>query len=85
MGGYNDNYQKFPKYDIIPTIGVIVSNGFEMKDRIESIRDRGRTKNGLTYWSIGIRIKNGEEKLYERLQKAVDHLATFCPKKKETF
>ncbi|MGV8946386.1 MAG: hypothetical protein ACOH1N_08160 [Lutibacter sp.] len=30
-------------------------------------------------------IRNGEDDLLERIQKALDHLATFCPKKKETF
>jgi hypothetical protein len=30
-------------------------------------------------------IREGEDNLRERVQKALDHLATFCPKKKETF
>ena len=32
-----------------------------------------------------IKIENREENIYERIQKAIDHLATFCPKKTETF
>ena len=28
---------------------------------------------------------DGEENLRERMEKALKHLATFCPKKKETF
>lgn len=32
-----------------------------------------------------LNIRNKEENIYERLQTALDHLATFCPKKKETF
>jgi hypothetical protein len=32
-----------------------------------------------------IEILRCEDEIFERLQKALDHLATFCPKKKETF
>jgi len=32
-----------------------------------------------------VQIANREENIYERIQKAIDHLATFCPKKKEAF
>lgn len=32
-----------------------------------------------------ILIDNREDKIYERIQKAINHLATFCPKKTETF
>jgi hypothetical protein len=38
-----------------------------------------------TYFVEHVRLSPGEEDLYKKLQKAFDHLATFCPKKKELF
>lgn len=34
---------------------------------------------------IGIIIEPREENIYARIEKAMKHLSTFCPKKKETF
>ena len=34
---------------------------------------------------LHISLRNGENDIYTRIQKALDHLATFCPKKSETF
>jgi hypothetical protein len=33
----------------------------------------------------GFYLQKNEDDILERIQKALDHLATFCPKKKETF
>uniref|UniRef100_UPI0040496C21 hypothetical protein n=1 Tax=Flavobacterium sp. TaxID=239 RepID=UPI0040496C21 len=42
--------------------------------------------NKIIYDSFcSIRIYKGEENIYERIEKALKHLATFCPKKTETF
>ncbi|MBC7507740.1 MAG: hypothetical protein H7320_03185 [Ferruginibacter sp.] len=68
----------------IPTNEVIIDGaGFHMK--IAGIKDGEGSKVGFTYGTENIEIKKGEENLFERLQKAIDHLATFCPKTKETF
>ena len=41
---------------------------------------------GGTNWSlIYFSLRKKEDAIYERIQKALDHLATFCPKKKEAF
>ncbi|MFA5298251.1 MAG: hypothetical protein WC389_08610 [Lutibacter sp.] len=69
------------QYYQIPTDGVEIGSGnIEMKNGIESIR----CESGLIYYT-SFAIKQGEENLQERINKAVAHLATFCPKKKETF
>jgi uncharacterized protein (UPF0262 family) len=74
------------QYYIIPTTGVIFDKYFlSMKDRIKSIKMKYASDNEILESGTRILITKGEENLYERLQKAVDHLATFCPKKQETF
>jgi hypothetical protein len=72
---------------LIPTINFGLSkNGFfEMKNEVATIR-RTNYKGDVTFDNrSSLYIRLGEENLYERVQKAVAHLATFCPKKKEAF
>jgi len=80
-------YSSYPnQYLIIPTAGVSLDKEIGMKNGIESIRYRTFDNNEqLSNRTLLFFVKSSEENLYERLQKAVDHLATFCPKKKETF
>lgn len=44
-------------------------------------------QNGISYshQSRIVKIRKGEDNIYERITKALQHLATFCPKKKEAF
>jgi hypothetical protein len=81
---YYKNGQKlsYPGYNyIIPTDGVEFSSySIKMKNGIESILDNSKLTNDTNF---GIKI--GEENIVERLNKAVANLASFCPKKKETF
>ena len=68
-------------YYKIPTDGVeFKARRIEMKNNIQSINDKGHYTNSAAFG-----IKEGEVNLLERLNKAAAHLATFCPKKKETF
>lgn len=71
------------RYYKIPTVGVEFDDSkIRMKNGIEGIIYEG---GGLTD-KADFGIKKGEENLIERINKAVAHLATFCPeKKKETF
>lgn len=81
---YYENGKKlsYPGHSyIIPTDGVEFSSSrIKMKNGIESILDNSKLTNDTNF---GIKI--GEEEIVERLNKAVANLATFCPKKKETF
>lgn len=68
----------------IPTDGVEFSDRIiKMRNGIESIEVREMSIGFSESATFGIR--KGEDNLIERLNKAVAHLATFCPKKKETF
>ncbi|MEY3499947.1 MAG: hypothetical protein RL308_1616 [Bacteroidota bacterium] len=70
----------------IPTSSIII--GYRIKNKFETIEyvDTWHHEDGKSSTiSDAIYLANTEEKIYERLQKAFDHLATFCPKKKETF
>lgn len=75
------------QYEIIPTSGILVGININAKNKIKSIRclREKSFENERFIWSSYFNITEGEENLYERLQKAVDHLATFCPQKQETF
>ncbi len=77
----NERNKRPGQYYIIPTDGVeFGERKINMKNGTESIRSESGFINSA---SFGIKI--GEENLLERLNKAVTHLATFCPKKQETF
>jgi|688.fasta_scaffold1004508_2 hypothetical protein len=75
-------------YEItIPTDGTIVEDE-NIKFTEERILIKYLEINKNFYYK-GItgycKLKNSEPDLYARVKKALDHLATFCPKKKETF
>jgi len=84
------NQKYHNQYYIVPTTGLYFDQGgrdilISMKDEVASIRNKERGNDEELTKYIFMYITPGEEKLKERLQKAVDHLATFCPKKQETF
>ena len=56
-----------------------------MRDGIKSIKRKYATDVEVLSQYSSIILTKGEDNLYERFQKAVDHLATFCPKKAEAF
>lgn len=84
------------QYHIFPTDGLIFNVGIwgETKEEFISMEIKGklqriRIKNYSEVESLNghseIHIVLGEENLRDRLNKAVTHLAKFCPKKQETF
>lgn len=73
------------QYFIIPTDGAQLGFYIEMKGGVESIRSKQYDHTERFTKTADVHITEGEENLTNRLQKAVDHLATFCPKTKETF
>jgi hypothetical protein len=75
----------YGQYYIIPTDGAQFGHFIEMKNGVKSIRVKEYDNAESLTKTATFRITEGEEKLLERLQKAVDHLATFCPRTKETF
>lgn len=82
----NGNITKYyNQYCIMPTDGVILSGRIEMKNNIAGIKEREYNHNESLTYITSLKITKGEDNLYERLQKAVDHLASFCPKTKEAF
>jgi hypothetical protein len=46
---------------------------------------RRKWNNETQYSSDFIKIENGEKDIYARIEKAIKHLNSFCPKKKEAF
>ena len=72
-------------FTMFPTANLLFDGEIHMKDDVESIRWGNDDKRYRFINRSIFKIIAGEEKLIERLQKAVDHLATFCPKTKETF
>ena len=85
MGGkkYSGNYYIAPtsslKFVEGHTVIVIMT-----ENNVANINSNDRGKIKLTQY-IFMQLSQSEENLTERLNKAVNHLATFCPKKKETF
>lgn len=72
--------------DIIPIQGVELSvNDIKMKDKSSSVTHIDSEGNATYGFSTALNLRKADENLFPRLQKAVDHLATFCPKKQETF
>ncbi len=69
----------------MPTDGInIWELGFQFNEERVSITD---PSNKLRFSKNNdyCNLKNAEPDLYARVKKALDHLATFCPRKKETF
>lgn len=79
-----DASELIPVTLVLPTIGIKVKNShFSYSANIAYY-----AREGTKYYTDSpelISIQDKEENILERLQKALDHLATFCPKKKETF
>jgi hypothetical protein len=50
--------------------------------KVKSIKDESERYNNNV---LGIKIEPREENIHSRIEKALKHLATFCPKKKEAF
>ena len=72
---------KVPTDEVIFTLESISTSG-------ERITDQNITKGTSKVFKNSIddfNLKEGETDLRARVKKALDHLATFCPKKKETF
>jgi hypothetical protein len=70
----------------IPTDGVTITGSGHLEFNEERVSEYSYD-TGKKYLKCSYRfyINNGEPDLYIRIKKALDHLATFCPKKKETF
>lgn len=88
LGYGNDNTHLDMKY-FFPTQGININSKGEIGYKIKAIRTI-RTPSHTTkeeYFSdkTEYNIENREQDINARIQKALDHLATFCPKKKETF
>lgn len=70
---------------ILPTaIASISGEGkFTYSANVASDQEQGKEAQFST--SSYLRLGNREENIRERVEKALKHLATFCPKKQETF
>ena len=81
---YEDVSELIPVTLVLPTIGIkLINSHFSYSAKIAYY-----AKEGTKYYTdspVLISIQNKEENILERLQKALDHLSTFCTKKKETF
>ena len=72
--GYNNDVVK---------IDLVITNSKEtLKSSLRYSRETAFIGDGIKW---GFYLENKEENIHQRIQKALDHLATFCPKTKETF
>lgn len=71
---------------ILPTDQLMVS-GYSFSTKGARIKELylKSDKQNLSGEFTWCKLQEGEIDLYIRVKKAIDHLATFCPKKKETF
>ena len=69
----------------IPTNGMKINTNGEMSFPIEAIEIKDDSGLKSFSKSSAFSIQEVEDHLCSRIEKAVAHLATFCPKKKETF
>lgn len=70
----------------MPTADVTIDEYGRLTYKVEAVKTT--YNSGSTYFersSNNIKIGLREENIYERIEKALKHLATFCPKKSETF
>lgn len=82
---YNGNGKMY-LYEI-PTYKLSVYPG-GFSTNVASIKRKNFSENSENFVSntcCFFDLQEGEENLFERLEKAIKHLNTFCPKKKETF
>ena len=71
--------------EFLPTNGLSIKpdgSFFYKSEVIKSTQNKGNPWYSST---SSIILRNKEDDIYSRIPKALDHLATFCPKKKETF
>ena len=86
---YNkDGSKQFTRYQV-PTSNLTINYMGWIGNKFETIEELHSYDGSIKfidhiYYAEAI-IRKSEEGIYERLQKAFEHLATFCPKKKETF
>jgi len=87
-GFYRSN-EYYNQYYVIPTDGVQFEKYLhvmiKMKNDVCSIREKIYNRDERFTYNTVLSITLGEENLLERLNKAVTHLATFCPRKQEIF
>jgi hypothetical protein len=71
----------------IPTnnVGIDEDNYFRSDLSIIKIYDSSRQDSHYGRWVSEIKVRECETDIYLRIEKALVHLATFCPKKKEAF
>ena len=71
-------------WNMVPTSGMKITTDGSMCFSFNAIKVEGRIGNfSRSCPNFSIRIS--EDQILSRIEKAVEHLATFCPKKKETF
>jgi len=72
---------------ILPTEGAQITDGFfyYSSEKISYEKNGKATSYHSFNTANDFSIRKGEDDLRARVEKALDHLATFCPKKKETF
>lgn len=90
---YNGSEDLFNVTITMPTIGAeITKEGYIMyvDKLIKSTKIFFDSRSLQSYYGrstkeVYFKLINNEDDILPRIQKALDHLATFCPKKKETF
>ncbi len=81
-----NNETHYTQY-IVPITNIVITDKGEIKNKSVVIKrfSSDNHTSEFVYKTFFSGIRNCEEDIYGRLQKALDHLSTFCPKKKETF
>ncbi|WDF46438.1 hypothetical protein PQ459_16235 [Chryseobacterium sp. KACC 21268] len=82
---YNDNTKDTDEVSF-PFDGVTIKDGqliYEL-DVIKRFR-LGKANSKVYYKTSSVLLRLCETDIYARMQKAMQHLSTFCPKQKETF
>lgn len=82
---YNNNTKDTDEMSF-PFDGVTIKDGELIYD-LDVIEHISRVGNDKKYYKkkSGILLRLCETDIFTRMQKAMQHLSTFCPKKKETF
>ncbi len=68
----------------IPTSGMKITTDGSMCFSFDAIKVKNNSSN-FSRSCANFSIRISEDQILSRIEKAVEHLATFCPKKKETF
>ena len=81
---WGSNYDRdFFSYTL-PTMGCRISSIGTFEYNSEVVKEVRNSKIEYTRW-VFVKIAPREDNIYERIQKAINHLTTFCPKKQEAF